>query len=699
MSDQADIKKRAVDIAERALAFEGLAREAFIQVSCQGHRALHAAVRNYLARPKQTVRSAVATVIANADPRKKRHPTPFRVLQNRYEIKEKLGAGGMGQVLKALDRQTGAFVAIKLIKASDAPGQDQRMRFMREARSAGELRHPNIVQIFDVGQVEGNLYMVMEYLPGLSLRSLIAKRQPDDPRPILLIMSQVTNALAFAHAKGVIHGDVKPDNIMVLPNGTAKLVDFGIARHAALPNLLVQGGVTPRYAAPEQFQQQDAHAPSDIWAIGVTLFESLTGRYPFRTPQETIHAPTPLLEPALPLSTELNRLLAQILIKNPQYRLLTADDLAASLSELAGQPSFIRVDEQSRDNPADSDGLYALPDLGFRSALASAGGPEAKDGISGWTKRRYLVEAKRREWVPARRLFLAWGVPLSPLALLLIFTSHWSGPAFLVPLIALGLISGLVSLTFIPTAVCLLFGAFAQLPHCRNCALAMSRTSRWVRFAKNRTEIEYGLSDCRGALKHGLWQEAAKLLAVHGREYVAESDNLFASLRLRLDFFECDYCPHHAARLTVEERAAKNWRPQERYFEAYWQGGGAKPSLLRRFSQTFKNGQRSFAEAARIDIDFTSFLGPVIAGGIIFAGLLAAYRWSAGRERIPLNLPSLIEQNKVCYTPAPSPTPKPFVHVESHSTKELSDLVRKFECFEPPNNSEASECQMFCTPR
>jgi serine/threonine protein kinase len=186
-------------------------------------------------------------------------------LIDRFRIVRELGRGGMGKVYEAIDCKTNSVVAIKLIRTRGAFAEHQRIGFLREARSIAALRHPNIVEVYDIGQDRGHLYMVMEYLEGRSLRALIQDNEEIDFPSMLRIMSQIAKALAFAHSEGVIHGDIKPDNIMVLTNGLAKLVDFGLAQQQnGWQNAQLVTGGTPAYMAPEKIGTAGPTVASDI---------------------------------------------------------------------------------------------------------------------------------------------------------------------------------------------------------------------------------------------------------------------------------------------------------------------------------------------------------------------------------------------------------------------------------------------------
>ena len=199
----------------------------------------------------------------------------------KYRILGKIGQGAMGEVYKAHDPVLGRFVAIKTISKGISSDEKARERFQHEAQSAAHLNHPNIITVYDFGEEEGTIYMAMELLEGTDLRELIEKRALTKIAEKLGIMEQICDGLAFAHAKGVVHRDLKPGNIHILPSGQVKIMDFGLARRSedAARTSVIMG--TPYYMAPEQAQGERATARSDIFALGAVFYELLSGRRPF----------------------------------------------------------------------------------------------------------------------------------------------------------------------------------------------------------------------------------------------------------------------------------------------------------------------------------------------------------------------------------------------------------------------------------
>jgi serine/threonine-protein kinase len=214
-------------------------------------------------------------------------PRPGTLFAGRYDIKEMLGMGGMGVVYRAYDRELQEPVAIKTLRA-EAVGSDAVAleRFKQEIRLARTITHRNVVRTYDLGEVGGTYYLTMEYVEGTSLKQLISSRGPLPVPVTLTVGKQLCRALEAAHEQGVIHRDVKPQNIVVESNGFLKVMDFGIARRTKRPENqgLTEAGTslgTPDYMSPEQLAGDELDGRSDLYSAGVVLYECLTGRVPF----------------------------------------------------------------------------------------------------------------------------------------------------------------------------------------------------------------------------------------------------------------------------------------------------------------------------------------------------------------------------------------------------------------------------------
>jgi len=270
--------------------------------------------------------------------------TPDPMTQSRYEMKERIATGGMGEVWRAEDTVLGRAVAVKLLKREYADDPRFRERFENEARHAASLHHANIAAVFDFGEnadESGRPYLVMELVDGRPLSELIRPHQPMDPAQVRDLIRQAAEALAQAHAAGIVHRDVKPANLLVTPAGKVKVTDFGIARAADSVALTGTGEVlgTPDYLSPEQAEGKVATPASDVYALGVVLFECLTGRRPFAgdTPVATalahLRSPVPDLPADVP--DDLAAVTRRALSKDPDDRYLDAAALAAALGASA----------------------------------------------------------------------------------------------------------------------------------------------------------------------------------------------------------------------------------------------------------------------------------------------------------------------------------------------------------------------------
>src|SRR5881398_4026030 len=212
---------------------------------------------------------------------------PGSLFANRYEVKEVLGMGGMGVVYRAFDRELREAVAIKALSPEALVGSGVALeRFKQEIRLARKITHRNVVRTYDLGEVNGMYYLTMEYVEGTPLNQLISSRGRLPIPVTLTIGKQLCRALEVAHEQGIIHRDIKPQNIVVEPSGFLKVMDFGIARLASRttdPGLTKEGMSigTPDYMSPEQLSGKELDARSDLYAAGVVLFECVAGRVPF----------------------------------------------------------------------------------------------------------------------------------------------------------------------------------------------------------------------------------------------------------------------------------------------------------------------------------------------------------------------------------------------------------------------------------
>jgi hypothetical protein len=271
-----------------------------------------------------------------------------RILGGRYEVGGLLGAGGMAEVYEGNDRLLARRVAIKVLLAQYAHDPAFLTRFRREAQAAASLSHPNIVAVFDTGAEDDIWFIVMEYVAGRTLKDLIKSYGPVPPTRAAETSADVASALAGAHARGIVHRDVKPGNVMLTTDGKVKVMDFGIARASAVPSITQTAAMlgTVQYIAPEQAQGFEADARSDLYALGCCLYEMLTGQVPFTGPTPVAIAyrhvqedPTPprALNPDVPVSLE--RVCLKAMAKRPDDRYQTALEMRQDLERArAGAP-------------------------------------------------------------------------------------------------------------------------------------------------------------------------------------------------------------------------------------------------------------------------------------------------------------------------------------------------------------------------
>jgi beta-lactam-binding protein with PASTA domain/tRNA A-37 threonylcarbamoyl transferase component Bud32 len=272
-----------------------------------------------------------------------------RVLAGRYEIDSVLGEGGMAKVFRGTDKVLGRTVAVKVLAPQYAKDHQFVSRFRREAQAAAALNHPNVVSVYDTGSEDGIHWIVMEFVDGRTLKTVVREEGPVLPERAVEIAQAICLALATAHEKGLVHRDVKPANIMITPSGETKVMDFGIARASAGADTLTQTAAilgTAAYLSPEQAQGKPVDARSDIYAVGCVLYEMLTGHPPFEGDSPVAIAYKHVREtPTQPsrlngdVPDELDAIVLKAMAKNPDNRYQTTREMAEDLQRLArGQP-------------------------------------------------------------------------------------------------------------------------------------------------------------------------------------------------------------------------------------------------------------------------------------------------------------------------------------------------------------------------
>jgi beta-lactam-binding protein with PASTA domain/predicted Ser/Thr protein kinase len=266
------------------------------------------------------------------------------VFDGRYRVLRRLGSGGMANVYLAEDEELGRQVAIKILNDRHAADDQFVERFRREAKNAAGLSHPNIVQIYDRGEAEGTYYIAMEYLEGQTLKELAVVRRPVPIREAIAYARQILAALRFAHRKGIVHRDIKPHNALIDDDGRVKVTDFGIARAGPASQMTEAGSIigTAQYLSPEQARGGAIDQRSDLYSVGVVLYELLTGTVPFTgdTPVEIAmkhlsSVPEPPSARRADIPRPLDQVVLRALAKDAEERYATAEEMDAELARVA----------------------------------------------------------------------------------------------------------------------------------------------------------------------------------------------------------------------------------------------------------------------------------------------------------------------------------------------------------------------------
>ncbi len=271
-------------------------------------------------------------------------------LDGRYEVQEIIGVGGMSVVYKAYDNIDDRIVAIKVLKDEFLANEDFRRRFKNESKAIAVLSHPNIVKVYDVSFGEHLQYIVMEYVDGITLKEYIQKQGAITWNDALFFMKQILKALQHAHDKGIVHRDIKPQNIILLQNGQIKVTDFGIARFSrSETKTMTESAIgSVHYISPEQARGEFTDERADIYSVGVVLYEMLTGKVPFEADSAVSVALMQLqkeakrlteINPDIPLGLE--QIVAHAMQKNPQDRYQTATEMLFDIEEIINNPKTV----------------------------------------------------------------------------------------------------------------------------------------------------------------------------------------------------------------------------------------------------------------------------------------------------------------------------------------------------------------------
>jgi serine/threonine-protein kinase len=299
----------------------------------------------------------------------------------RYRIEKLLGAGAMGEVYLAEDPQIDRKLAIKTVRLAGRPQdvEERKRRLLREARAAGRLLHPHVVTLFDAGEAEGLLYLAFELVEGTDLAARLEAGLRPSLREVLRIARQAAEALDYAHGQGIVHRDIKPSNILLDRQGRVKMADFGIAKVAGQSTeLTVAGSVmgSPQYLSPEQVRGEELDGRSDIFSLGVVVYELLSGKRPFDGDTITtlvyqiLHVEPPPLSELRAVPPRLERLLHRMLAKDRDGRVATAGEVARELAALEAE-----LNEETLSAPAGAGGFEPTRLLPRHTTAASPAAP------------------------------------------------------------------------------------------------------------------------------------------------------------------------------------------------------------------------------------------------------------------------------------------------------------------------------------
>jgi len=398
-----------------ALEREASERSDFLAQACAGDDELRREIESLLACQKEAEDFIEAPAVAVAAGLLADAQTQLATLSTgrklgHYQVMTRLGAGGMGEVYLARDERLGRKVALKLLPARFTQDADRVRRFEQEARAASALNHPNILTIYEIGEVDGTHFIATEFVEGQTLRQRLTSGQMET-NAVLEVALQVASALTAAHEAGIVHRDIKPENLMLRPDGFVKVLDFGLAKLTERPMQMVDtnaptslGGETDpgtvlgtvHYMSPEQARGLKVDARSDIFSLGIVLYEMIAGRRPFTgvTASDVLAAilqtePTKLAQAAPTVPAELDRIITQALRKDCTARYQAIKDLQLDLKHLKQELEFAARQQRSLPPSPPSSGTVA------DTALPAPSEP-AKDSTSKTASAGHSVSSSRK---------------------------------------------------------------------------------------------------------------------------------------------------------------------------------------------------------------------------------------------------------------------------------------------------------------
>lgn len=327
------------------------------------------------------------------------HNPAIPILANRYQLLQTLGSGGMAVVYRARDLNLERYVAVKILRPDFSKDEGFRKRFHQEAKAAANLSHPNIVTVHDFGLDGERLFIIMEYVPGTNLKSMIREQQVIPTEKALDLMIQAAQGIGYAHRAGLIHCDIKPHNMLVAPDGRLKVTDFGIARALTTiqpdeKNAYVWG--SPQYLSPEQAEGLPPSPASDVYSLGIVLYEMVTGKLPFfskdateltRMHKEVVPISTRNFNPEVPVT--LDQIILKVLSKEQTSRYRTADQFGRVLENL--KESY-KINSQYKQS----------------SAFNESSSPEQKSNVSTYSSSNEKRQSGNFDWKTALLALLAF---------------------------------------------------------------------------------------------------------------------------------------------------------------------------------------------------------------------------------------------------------------------------------------------------